>query len=189
MNNNILKDKNLYIFIAILYCHFSPRFPADFRFWGFIAFLLMFSFSIKGKGVNNKRIEMAISSRSFPFVFAIAYSFFLLVIGETDFVYVQRGLSQAMRDLCFIYAGYAILAKYKESAVLFLFISFAVTYFIITLDGIARFGLIRVLYYSFDMSASRFSKEEGDRDFDEYFEFHEFGLTMPFSFILKKDQK
>ena len=168
------------LFSMILVLHFSTYVPNNVQFYGFISLLLYFSYDIIKKSNNGSTLlKKNIAAYTYPYFFAVLYTFFLIIVNQSEPTYLMRGLSVTVKISSLALASYALLIKYKERTVDFLFLSFSIAYFTLTMEGVVHYGPEYIIRTALDISESRFESSVEGGEFDKMFEFHDFGLTMP----------
>lgn len=177
----LFRDKYLYLFTFILFIGYSNAVSAAVNYYGFIMSLLCFSLFILNKyQLKNFKVINCFIISSVPFLFAIVYSIFLIWINECNSQYLIRGLSFGFKICFLLISAYAIVSKYRSKSCDFLFVSFSLSYFFITLEGLVKYGFSYLVMMALDLSYSRFVEwNESGSAFNRIFEVHDFGLTMP----------
>ena len=175
-------DRNFYIFTLLLIFHFSTFIPQNLQYYGFLVGTWIFSFYLFRTSNNLNSISIIkenIAVYTFPYLFAIAYTTFLILINQSEMSYLIRGLSITMKIISLALVSYALIMKYKTKTIDLLFVSFTVAYFVLTFEGVLHYGPLYILQSALNLSESRFEWSVEGSEFDHIFEVHEFGLVAP----------
>ena len=174
----LLKDKNVYLFVSLLFLdNCRGIFTPSVQYYGYLIGLIIFSFCLIRE--RDTIIWPSYKYMFTPWIFALAYSFLLVLLGNSDLSLFTHGCSEALKISVLFICGFAILSKYKLKALDFMFLSFSLAYLLLTANGFYEFGLSYVVAMALNVSETRFEWSYEGSAFDKIFEVHEFGLALP----------